>query len=554
MADKAGFFWISVSAIYHSEYVSTDIYSGGAQAGNSGASVGSLIPGSNKYFNATPVSVTTWPTLGYRVPYYFDDYYNRVHISPSRIDVGNLLSTVTSQYRIWNANLEPEYLNSVTYTGTDGISINSDAVIPGTVAALRELSFAVSATLDGPPTLDANIYYDFAEGTNDVSVVIVGRRIVTWPFMPQTEVKERLEWRTEILSSYDKEQRVSLRLAPRQSLEYDFICDPQQFSRMKAAAYLWSHRLYGVPIWYDAVRAGTLAAGATTITIDTRYSDFNAGGLALVWVSDVNNEVVEIVSKTTSSITIKRGLLNEYPSPLVAPIQLGFTPNGVSFDRTPSDMTRANVKFELTGNTRVAQSFTATTYKGYYVVTDYVRMFGGVDENISRPLDIVDSEAGPRVLDVSSNLGNRRAVVTSYAKSMSERWNTRSWFHYLNGKQKAFWLPTWNKDIELLSVMLNSSLVMNVRNIGFTLFVDTADIMVVMKNGTRYYNRVLSSEVMPDGAERLSVENLFPVNLYPEEIERISFIHLVRLDTDTVEFNYNAGVLEVSAVTKGVSA
>lgn len=552
MADKSAFTPEKPIGIYSTEYLSSDTYSGGVKPANAGASVMSTNPGSNTMTDMSPVEVVSAPFSGFSSNYYYKDYYDRVHINPANINIGNLLSTVTTTFRIWNANTSAKSVSAVTSLGVEGISITSSKTLPGTFAPMEEATFTLSATLDGPPTLDATIHYDF-DGTNDVELKLSGQRVVVWPFMPQTNVSERLQWSTNVLGSFDKEQRVSLRIAPRQSFEYEFVCDPQQFSRMKTTAAEWSHRLYGVPIWYEAVTSASVSAGTSVLNVNTQYSDFVVGGLLLVWSSDTLNEVAEIVAKTSSTITLKRPLQNGYTTPLVAPVQLGFTPNGVKFSRTASQMTTAKAVFELTGNTQVSLTFSPTTYKGYYVVTDRILMFGSVEESIARDLDIVDSVTGTIELDTTSNKVRRRGTVTAFARTAADRWKTRSWFHYLRGKQKAFWLSTWNNDMELSTLMSNTSYSMEIKNIGFTLFVGTGDVVVRMKSGSVYYNRVLGSEVLSDGTERLAMENLFPINLDPSAVESISFLHLVRLDSDDIEFSYTSGAMEVSLPTLGVT-
>jgi hypothetical protein len=225
----------------------------------------------------------------------------------------------------------------------------------------------------------------------------------------------------------------------------------------------------------------------------------------------------------------------------------------VKFSRSPSQTTTAKAVFELTGNTQVSLTFSPTTYKGYYVVTDRILMFGSVEESISRDLDVIDSVTGTIELDTLSNKVRRRGSVTAFARTAQDRWKTRSWFHYLRGKQKAFWISTWNTDMELSTLMTNSSYSMEIKNIGFTLFVGTGDVVVRMKSGTVYYNRILGAEVLTDGTERLAMENLFPIDLDPAQVEAISMLHLVRLDSDDVEFSYNSGAMEVSLPTMGVT-
>lgn len=62
--------------------------------------VGALV---RVYPTSAPVEIT-----GELVGSFQDDLYNRIHITPARLDLGNIVSTQTAPVTIWNAYLEPK--------------------------------------------------------------------------------------------------------------------------------------------------------------------------------------------------------------------------------------------------------------------------------------------------------------------------------------------------------------------------------------------------------------------------------------------------------------
>jgi hypothetical protein len=60
---------------------------------------------------------------------FFDDFYNRIHISPSRIDLGTVANTVTREVSVWNAyTTQSVQLDDVLIANGAGIFVEGDAL------------------------------------------------------------------------------------------------------------------------------------------------------------------------------------------------------------------------------------------------------------------------------------------------------------------------------------------------------------------------------------------------------------------------------------------
>src|SRR3546814_21041247 len=70
---------------------------------------------------------------------YFDDFYNRIHISPSRIDLGNLISVQTRNVVVWNAWLDqPRSLTALAFVAAGGITATGEGALPLAFAPLQQ--------------------------------------------------------------------------------------------------------------------------------------------------------------------------------------------------------------------------------------------------------------------------------------------------------------------------------------------------------------------------------------------------------------------------------
>ena len=90
------------------------------------------------YTNNAPVSAAGRPIVGFAAGSWSDDFYHRVHVIPSQLDIGNLFTTQSRTFRVWNAYLDSaKTLASVSESGTEGILITAPAS-PPTVFATNE--------------------------------------------------------------------------------------------------------------------------------------------------------------------------------------------------------------------------------------------------------------------------------------------------------------------------------------------------------------------------------------------------------------------------------
>jgi hypothetical protein len=486
--------------------------------------------------NNLPISEVAQNSAAVKAPSFLDDYYYRVHVKPGIIELGNLLSTQVRNVEVWSAYFEPQLLSNIDQVGTDGIILTQPQNPPTYFVALESRAYVLNISTNGSPIINALYTFNFPD--DRPTLAVTGRRMVVWPFIPQTEHCETLEWKTDVLPSFNNEQRLALRTAPRQAFSYEFQLDTYQFSKAKAIATQWAHRVYGIPVWAEATRVGPLPAGTTELMLDTANADYRANDIVLVWESDGHFVAAENLQVLSDRIVLKLPLEDSYQNAYVVPLRFARTPQGVSFRRNAHDITVANATFLVVQNKDLGAAVGYPQYRGKDVLTDRTILVSDLNERISRSVDEFDNGSGPIAVDIKNSWVSSTKAITFDTLTRAQRWMARRWIHSRRGRQKAFWLPSWNPDLILLEDVGPTGAALTVRPIGYPLYYGVKDIMIQLKNGSRIFARVLSGSVDSNGNEVLSLAAQVGTGFAVADVELICFMSHVRLDTDRVEIRH----------------
>jgi hypothetical protein len=166
-------------------------------------------------------------------------------------------------------------------------------------------------------------------------------------------------------------------------------------------------------------------------------------------------------------------------------------------------------------------------------------MVNDLREHISRQVDIFDNGSGPIEIEIQNNWVNSTKMITFDTVTRAERWAARQWIHSRRGKQKGFWLPSWNVDLVSLVDVSAASTSLTCLPIGYPLYYGVKDIMIQLTDGSKVYNRVLSATTDGDGNEVLGLENPIGVELPVSSIDYICFMSHVRFNSDRIEVRHS---------------
>ena len=127
---------------------------------------------------------------GRRACSFFDDFYNRVYITPNPLDFEAVIADSELTVDVWSAFLGPQTLESVSADLDPTVNLIHPAT-PLEFAGLELKTFTVQAALNGPPGIDTSYTFTF-EGV-EYDLQVLGTRIRLWPYSALVPARETLE-------------------------------------------------------------------------------------------------------------------------------------------------------------------------------------------------------------------------------------------------------------------------------------------------------------------------------------------------------------------------
>ena len=122
----------------------------------------------------------------------------------------------------------------------------------------------------------------------------------------------------------------------------------------------------------------------------------------------------------------------------------------------------------------------------------------------------------------------------------------------MRGRAVPVWVPSWTDDMRMSSAITSTSTNMQVERCGFTLSggprPEREDIMIETMDGQRFFRRIMASAAGVI-TETLQLDSPLGVALAPQDVLRISFISLMRLNHDTIEIEHVTDLDGVSRVS-----
>lgn len=490
--------------------------------------------------------------VGSIIPGFVVDWYERIHVSPISVNVGNLLSAQVIDITVWNAYYTSKTLSNIYENADAGLALIQPKPLPVVFTPLEVLVYQLQVGVNGPPVVTGEYVFDFS--FVQITLTAGGQRIVVVPFRPLEDVSESLEWKTNVIRAKAKEQRIALRDAPRQAVDYEYMFEDRQVSLSRAMYYGWANRQFGIPIWFEMEFVGTIIAGSTVISVNTSNVEYRVNYPAIIWVNDEEFEVLVVTAVNVGSIEVFVGPINTYENAYVCPVRYGRTSSGISYKRGPHNLIKARTSFDIDRNTDIGASIGLSTHDGLDVLTDVMYDIGAGDERVQRNVTVIDNGLGIPVSDSLYTTTDETFSLGFVCLDRDELIRVRKWLHARKGKAKAFWLPTKSNDLQVVSNISAGEQAVNVVSIKYPLYYTTRTIQIVLKNKSRYFLNVLGG-ISSGNVDTLSLSTSIPVNMDIDDIDYINFMYKVRLDTDRVEVKHGeAGYVTIRIPVKEVSA
>ena len=474
-------------------------------------------------------------------------FFERIHHTPQLIELGNVLTSVVEEIEIYNAYRDDSqtFTSAIANAGA-GIEFAGLPSLPAEMSPQSGVVFDVEISTEGPPSIDGTL--DFVTDPASFDIPITGSRVVMFAFQPERPILEILKFKTDTIMAADgTEQRISQRLNPRQSFEMALRL-PEGDERRRALTLLkgWHHRVFGVPIWWEARPLGAdVNSGSSIITVPTAHADFRVGSLAIVWSDSDYFDALQIASFDGSSITFESNLTHDFDAvaTLVMPLRVAYAEAAFDIQRYLNDLQDVRCRFDIIDNEvgDIADTSNFSSHNSKVMLDDYNLIDGRtLQDNFHRELQRIDNATA--AINQFSTWESSVPVTQKgfLGNSLQDVWEVRELIHALRGSQVSFYLPTFYKDFVVVQDLASTSFLMDIENIGYSGYINGVEpfksIWIELNNGTIYTRQVESSVVIDANTERLTVDVAWPSLIDKDDIYRVSLLRKVRIADDAIQF------------------
>lgn len=382
--------------------------------------------------------------------------------------------------------------------------------------------------------------------------------LAVWPIAPDWsgEITETLEFLTGVLASpIGAEQRISFRLTPRRSFEMTF----KPVGPIRTLFDLFMQRASGsdiwLPLWHDSNRLTVAeAAGSTVLNIgSTAYTEFADCPGAILYKSPFDYEIVEHSSVNSTQILLSGATVNDWPiRSRIFPLQRVRIEQQPSTARKASFALETRVKFSCDAANPTSATITIPTFNDHYVLEREPNDVSDLSYIYDRLLAELDNQTGRRTRNDLNQWGITTQQFAFFLRGRADHAWVRALFYTLAGRRLPIFVPTFYRDIEVVAPITASTVV--IKRCGITdfgpPFRGREYITIVLRDGTRLYNRIISSALIGDGTtEQLTLETAVVGTINPLSISRVSFLPLSRLDQDSIEIVHHTDTKGLATCT-----
>ncbi|NSZ63485.1 hypothetical protein G6L16_009045 [Agrobacterium tumefaciens] len=373
----------------------------------------------------------------------------------------------------------------------------------------------------------------------------------TWTFEPNWAgtYTEAFEWLTDVLTSpKGAEQRRSLRAYPRKTIEFTSAIgnnDRQVFRQFLEAH---SGRNFYLPQWHESYRSGAgVLAGSTSIPVP--FAD--NGGIRVGDVLFIDGEksrqfeLVEVSALSSTTVTLASPLDNGWEAfSKVHPVRKARLDDQPTLRKVSDSAMSFSINFRIMERNDDAPSDAVVVshldvYEGLNVLQTPPDEGDNTDFAFSRIMDELDNDTSiPQFFDIAGIPFPTQKH--NWVSSGRQDYGTlKSLLFRLRGRWGNLWLPSFTDDMRLANPTPAGDQYLLVENFGFTLSggiqVGHDHLAIFFCDGRREYRRITSSTVLNDDVEVIGVDQPFAEGLVPEDVMRVSFMRLSRLDQDRIE-------------------
>lgn len=511
-----------------------------------------------------------WPATGRLAHRFAEDLFDRVHVLPTALSLGNVVSELTREVAVWNAwRTIPQMLTALRLDGDAGSTLAAPGALPLALRPLQERLLTLTVGLDGPPVIDAVAVLSFADGAT-WSIRIDGLRLQAWTLPPNWSepLIETLAWLTDVqIAVAGTVTRTPLREAPHRSWEFAVLADRVERRWVEHALFDWTARVWALPVFVDTTRLGVaLAAGRVEIPVDTTGLDFAVGSLAMLWRDVATYELVEVAQITNGRMSLRAPTRRAWPvGTRLIPCRTARLTDAPDLRRHTDRLMSTQLRFEATEPCDWPPALPATRYRGFPVLEHRPDETRDPSAILARRFDRLDGDVGRTQVDDASGLAWTTQSHAWRLFGRAERAAHRSLLYGLQGRAEALWLPTWTDDLDVIETIGETALTLTVAACGVSRSLrqqaGRRHVRIELVDGALFYRAIEASSELTLGngdlAERLRLDAALGRTITPERVRLVCWMALVTLAGDTVELHHHAdsdGLLDCAVSFAGIPA
>lgn len=487
-----------------------------------------------------------------RMSTFFQDYYYRIHIRPVRIDLGVVAAAQTRTVSLWNAFPdESADLDAITFS-QEGIEYVGDDP-PVAILPLQIKTWDIVITTSGPPNIDAQVQFDFADVPDPAPIVITGTRAIQFKFQPEVPVNESWQWMTDVKISVDgTEQRAGLRGVPRIDQSTNVILDTVEDVReLQSMLFSASNRFWMPQFQYATLTTLDAAAGTSYLALNTTLADVRANEYLMLVVGGVTTlvQVLELAPGGVNlaaplAVAVKRGTLVAPGSPsfINDNTQLRrYAVNYVGEISVKAAFTTVRTQFQRPGHTQVL-----TTFDSMPVLDKQPLANDLIPEPYTANTQKFDAEVGIRELVTlwdSTKVGGTRQYLVKRIREPEGMDYWKLFGDTVRGSLKNFLLPSFRPDLTLyvpMGINANSATFNGSEYAEFYFKSKAKRYLAFTTPLGMFYTKVLSVTKTVEGNSLVVFSPALPAVDGWQNASMISIMSAVRILNDTIDLDHYA--------------
>lgn len=477
---------------------------------------------------------------------FFDHFYNRIHVTPATIDLGNVTANSSVTVELWNSYLSDKDVVSTNFSNDSGVEVTG-AAAPYTLPPLGFQNYDVTVLQDGPANVRLSL--GWVVGVEPVGFTVSAVRIVPFFYPPNwgQGIDETLEWRTIIAAARNgDEQRQQIRGKPRREWNYSVLLSGDD-ARMAYFDILgFQNKTFGLPIWTGKTKLTSQASSAATVlNAVTANRGFATDGVLFIEYGGLV-ETHEIESFTGSTISLKKPLTSSFPvGSVVYPGTVVRLAQNFQARRPTDQSIESNLTF--TGLVNVTDPDLPTvaapvTLDGFEVITRKPNWASGMDVLFDYPVDELDFLSGQVQRFESRDYPATGFRLRYLIEGRSDMATFRAMLARLKGRSTPVFVSLFTDDFKLSGSVPSSAT-------GFQVYDNHSDlgifperhplaVLFETRDAGNIARRASSTVLNLSGLIDVQITQGPGVTITQSTLKRLSLCPLVRLASDQVTIKW----------------